>query len=268
MKQFFEKLEKTNILPIEKKKWSNEDLKQNLDDVFQEYGKIALEKNNGRIFTTLSGGLDSTLGLAFLRKNFPENEIITFSMGGNADHPDILYARMAAEKFNSKHNEFIPTENEIQEALSEYKEKFQKDELEVTNTGDVDVYLLYKYISKFKPNTLLVHDGIDELMGGYWNHRKDVSKKEKEKIFTDYWKELVPNHIKPLIKTSDNFNINLLFPYLDQRIIKTISCIPLEDRTSREISKKPLREIAKDLDIPKEIIERLKRGQVGMLDIR
>ncbi|MFH1657052.1 MAG: asparagine synthase-related protein [bacterium] len=267
MKHLFEKLEKANILPTEKRKWSVEELKQNLNNVFQEYGKIALEKNNGKIFTTLSGGLDSTLGLAFLRKNFPENEIVTFSMGGNTNHPDILHARIAAEKFGSKHNEFIPNENEIQEALAEYKEKFQEDELEATKTGDVDVYLLYKYISKFKPNILLVHDGIDELMGGYWNHRKDVTKKEKEKIFTDYWKALVPNQLEPLTKTSDNFNINLLFPYLDQRIIEAVSCIPLEDRTSKEISKKPLKEIAKELGVPKEIIERPKRGQVGMLHI-
>ncbi len=267
-REFFERIKKADILPAEKREWSLEALKQNFDNVFREYGKIALIKNNGGIFTTLSGGLDSTLALAFLRKNFPTNEITTFSMGGNANHPDILHARLAAEKFGSNHNEFVPEKDEIQEALAEYKAKFQENNLEkATKTGDIDVYLLYKYISRFQPNVLMVHDGIDELMGGYWNHRKDVPKIEKERIFANYWKALVPNHLEPLIKTCNNFNIDLLFPYLDQKIIEAVSHIPLEDRTSIEISKKPLRDIAQELDVPKEIIERSKRGQVGMLDI-
>lgn len=265
--ELFERVKKADILPAGKEEWSLEELKQNLNDIFREYGEIALAKNNGKIFTTLSGGLDSTLGLAFLRKNFPVNEIITFSMGGAKNHADILHARLAAEKFGSNHKEFIPKAEEIQKAIAEYKEKFQENDLEkVVKTGDVDVYLLYKYISEFHPNVLIVHDGIDELMGGYWNHRKDVSKEEKEKIYADYWKMLIPNNLEPLTRTSDNFNTDLLFPYLDQKIINMISRIPLEDRTSLEISKKPLREIARELGVPKEIIERSKRGQVGMLD--
>ena len=257
-----------DILPTGEGEWSLEEFRQRLDNVFKEYGIAALARNNGKIFTTLSGGLDSTLSLAFLRKNFAEDEIVTFSMGGSVNHPDILYARLAAEKFGSSHNEFIPTADEIQEALAEYKERFQAGLEEATKTGNADVYLLYKHISNFHPNTLLVHDGIDELMGGYWNHRKDVPEEERRKIFADYWKVLIPDHLKPLIGTSADFNIDLLFPYLDQRIIEVVSHIPLKDRTSVETSKKPLREIARELGVPKEIIERPKRGQVGMLDIK
>jgi asparagine synthetase B (glutamine-hydrolysing) len=139
---------------------------------------------------------------------------------------------------------------------------------EATRTGDADVYLLYKYISRFNPEVLLVHDGIDELMGGYWDHRKGATEKERREAFKVFWKVLIPDHLKPLTRTSDNFNINLLFPYLDQKIIETASRIPLEDRTSVETSKKPIRWLAKELGVPKEILERAKRGQVGMLDIK
>lgn len=267
--ELFERVKKSDILPMEKEEWSLEELKQKLNNVFREYGEAALAKNNGKIFTTLSGGLDSTLGLAFLRKNFPKDEIITFSMGGNKDHLDLLHARLAAKKFGSNHKEFIPGADEIHRAIVEYREKFQENDSEkVVKTGDVDVYLLYKYISEFHPNVLIVHDGIDELMGGYWNHRKDVVKEEKEKIYAHHWERLVPDQLEWLARTCDNFNIDLLFPYLDQEIIKIISRIPLEDRTSMESSKKPLREIAQELGVPREIIERPKRGQVGMLDIK
>ena len=275
---FLKRVEEAHILPTGEGEWSPEELRQKLSDVFREYGVVALEKNGGKIFTTLSGGLDSTTALAFLRKNFPEAEIITFTMGGSADHEDILHARLAAEKFGSNHNEFIPTADQIHEALMEYKkeregEGFRVDLEEATKTGNFDVYLLYKYISKLNPNTLLVHDGIDELMGGYWNHRKNmeedgrkITEEERRKIFEDYWKVLIPDHLEPLIRTSSNFNIDLLFPYLDQKIIEAVSHIPLKDRTSFEISKMPLRKIARELGVPEEIVNRQKKmGQVDML---
>lgn len=267
----FNRIEEANILPTEGGEWSPEELKQRLYEVFREYGAKALAENDGKIFTTLSGGLDSTLALALLRKCFPDNEIITFSMGGNMVHPDILFARMAAEIFGSNHKEFIPEMDDnradIQEALVKYKEKFPEDDLRrATETGDVDVFLLYKYISEFHPNTLLVHDGIDELMGGYWDHRReDLSETERRGAFANFWKALIPNHLKPLIRTSNNFNIDLRFPYLDQRIIEAASRIPLENRTSKKISKMPLREIARELGVPEEILTRSKEGQRGML---
>jgi asparagine synthase (glutamine-hydrolysing) len=265
--EFLKRVEETDILPTGEGEWSPEELRQIFEDVFNKYGLEALAKNNGKIFTTLSGGLDSSLALALLRENFPTDEIVTFSMGGSTEHPDVLHARLAAEKFGSNHHEFIPTPDEIQEALAEYKKENEKSDLEMAaKTGDADVYLLYKYMSRFNPNTLLVHDGIDELMGGYWNHRKEATEEEKREVFAGYWKVLVPDHLNPLIGTSSNFDINLLFPYLDPKIIEIASHIPLSERTSVETSKKPTRELARELGVPKEILERPKRGQVGMLD--
>jgi len=267
--ELFERVNETNILPVENNKWSLENLEQEMNQVFLEYGQNALDENDGRIYTTLSGGLDSTLALAFLRKNFPTEEIVTFSMGGTQNHPDIIHARLAANKFTTNHHEFIPIADEIKEVLEEYKSKLPENDLEkATETGDLDVYLLYKYISKFEPKVLLAHDGIDELMGGYWNHRKNSLPTEKEAIYTDFWNKLVPDHLAPLVTASNSFGIDLLFPYLDARIIETISNIPLSERSSFEKSKIPLRAMARALGVPEEILTRPKRGQVGMLDIK
>lgn len=272
--KLFELVQESNVVSEkENKEWSLNDLKLLLLDVFKEAGEKALKDNQGRIFTTLSGGLDSTLALAFLRKNFPDNQIITFAMGGSEDHSDIKHARLAAEKFKSQHCEIIPTLDEIHEALMEYQEKFPERELEeATKSGSSDVYLLYKKISKYpyQPQTVIVHDGIDELMGGYWQHRRAETEEEQKKVFNDFWQKLIPEHLTSLTKIASNFNINLIFPYLDHKVIKTISQIPLKDRVSfgfKEVGKKPLREIAEKMEVPEEIINRPKKGQLDMLII-
>ncbi len=249
--------------------WSLKELEDKLITPFKKAGEEALKNNVGVVYTTLSGGLDSTLSLSLLRKELgPEVKIATFTMGEDENHPDIQHARTAAEKFNTEHHEFIPTPNEIHTALENFKKDRPGEDLKKAVTeGDFDVYLLYKHISQFKPKTVIVHDGIDEQMGGYWKHRKDMPKKERKEIFRDLWKKLKPGHLDPLIKSSQQFNIHLLFPYLDKELVSFISKIPVEDRASERIGKKPLKKVAKHFNIPQEIINRPKRGAIGMTEI-
>lgn len=265
--ELFDRVENTDILPNpdRPKEIEQKELQEVLNTIFKEYGEQAIENNNGKIFTTLSGGLDSTTALAFLRKNFPDAVIETFAMGGDENHPDIQHARLAAEKFGSIHHEFIPSPDEIQGAINEFKKTFPDVDL-IRQHGDLDVFMLYQYLEKFHPKMVIVHDGIDELMGGYWGHRKEIEPAKKAEAFAHFWRRLIPDNLEPLTKTADHFSIKLLFPFLDSRIVSAISQIPLDERTAKTLSKIPLRNIAKNLDIPQQIIDRPKRGQVGMLD--
>lgn len=249
--------------------WSFEDLKNEMLKSFEEAGRKAFEENQGTIFVTLSGGVDSTLGLAMLRKNFPEVKIVAFIMGGSEEHPDIIHARMAAEKFGAEHREIIPNQDDIQETLEEYQKEFpDADMKKAVADGDFDVYILYKNISALHPKLLIAYDGIDELMGGYWGHRKEKSIEERKKAFAEYWKRLIPYHLQPLLATSQKFGIKIIFPYLEKNLVDMISKIPISDRVSDEIGKIPMRELAKAFEVPDEIIKRSKRGQVGMLEIK
>jgi len=256
-----------NIIPDEEKPLDLEALEECLEKTFQKYGEKSIKDNDGKIFMTLSGGVDSTLCLAFMRKNFPEAEIITFTLGGSENHPDIVHARLASEKFKTIHNEFIPTPQEIQEGLIDYNKTFSKDSLEESvKMGNFDVFLLYNHIRNLPESnlkSLVACDGIDELIGGYWNHRKSDDPEIKKEAFIKHWKDVVPGHLKPLIRTADNFNIDLLFPYLDAEVINKISEISLNDRTFEKIGKKPLKAIAKKMGVPEEIIERPKEGFIG-----
>jgi len=253
----------------ENQNWSLEDLKGAMLKSFEIAGQKALEENQGTVFVTLSGGIDSTLGLAILRQNFPEAKIVAFTMGGNENHPDVVHARLAAEKFGAQHCEIIPSQDDIQEALADYQKEFPgSDTKKAVADGDFDVYFLYKKIAAMCPKLMIAYDGIDELMGGYWGHRKGKSLEERKKAFAQYWQRLIPHHLQPLLSTSQKFDIRLVFPYLNKELAQTISEIPVSERVSDEVGKLPMRELARMFDVPDEIIKRSKRGQVGMLEVK
>ncbi|MCX6726036.1 MAG: asparagine synthase-related protein [Candidatus Shapirobacteria bacterium] len=250
----------------ENKNWSIEDLENFLLSSFKKAGQKALKDNNGVIYTTLSGGLDSTLSLALLRESLgSEVKIITFTMGGDKKHPDIKCGRLAAKEFKTEHHEFIPTPDEINIGLEDFKKERPDENLEeAVSKGNFDVYLLYKYISSFEPKTVIVHDGIDEQMGGYFLHRKEQLKEgERKENFRSFWQKLKPEHLDGLIK-SNRSRINFLFPYLDKKLVSFIAEIPVEDRVIKEIGKVPLRKIARKLGVPQEIINRPKIGAIDM----
>ena len=268
--EIFETVKTIDVVSQENKNWSLDELEVLFDDSFKKAGQKALKDNKGVIYTTLSGGLDSTLSLALLKKSLgSEVKIVTFTMGGDEEHPDIKYGRLAAKKFKTEHHEFIPTLNEIHTGLEDFKKDRPNEDLEkAVFKGDFDGYLLYKYLSHFRPKTVIVHDGIDEQMGGYWEHRnKRITEYERKEQFRIFWGKLKSEHLDGLIKTSQGFGIHLLFPYLDEELVGFIAKIPVGDRVKEEIGKIPLREIAEKLEVPRGIINRRKRGAVGMLEI-
>lgn len=257
----------------EPEKWNLEELEDILKKSIKKAGEQALKENGGVIYMTLSGGIDSSLCTAILRKVLPaETRIITFSMGGK-NHPDLRFASMVAQKFQTEHHEFIPTMEQINKAKGEFAEFGEiKARGENFGSGDMDVFLLYKLIQekisnegKSFPVAVMAHDGIDELMGGYWAHRGTKTRQEKVDAFRRFWQELPKKHLENLSRSAALTNIKIIWPYLDQSLIEYISHIPLDERTSKQESKMPLRTIAKKY-LPKEIIERSKKGQVGMTD--
>lgn len=244
--------------------WSPEKLGRILGSVILDCIIKSLSDNKGAIFTTLSGGLDSSLCLAiikdFLRGNIP---VYAFTLGQSLKHPDVHYAMMIASTLNIKHRVLIPSPDEISEASSQAKNNIPG--FEKLHGSNIGTYLLYEYLAGFGAKTVIAHDGIDELMGGYWEHRKYAPNKEKmSKVFNDFWGRLAEDHLIPLERIAESFGIKVIFPYLQEEVVRYISHIPLDERTSREESKIPLRRIAEKY-LPPEIIKRKKLGLVHAL---
>jgi asparagine synthase (glutamine-hydrolysing) len=117
----------------------------------------------------LSGGLDSSLvaGIAAKLLSEENKRLTTFSIGMDAESPDIKYARKVADHINSIHHEIIiPVEIWIENLKNVIRQIETYDITTIrASTGQ---YLLAKWISENTDIKVLLNgDGADELESGY-----------------------------------------------------------------------------------------------------
>lgn len=182
-----------------------------------------------------SGGIDSTVVLCLLFRLF--DDISTYTISSRADHPDVLFARLGSEKYNTKHHEFIvePTKVETDRFL-----------------GDNAVRQLFENIAEHT-DEIICCDGIDEFMCGYYEHQN-----MKIDTYRFYLGRLTTDHLIPLHNSSKNVSVYL--PYLDFDLIQIYRNMPLRAKVGYNNRKKIMVEMAKRLRIPKEFINRNKYG--------
>lgn len=237
--------------------WNLNELEKILTDSIRRCAEVCLEKNNGLICMTLSGGLDSSFCLAKIREIFgPRIPVHTFTVSGSKTYPDFKFANLVSGIFNTIHHSFIPDNHDINRGKCLIAQYWPEEHI---FRGDVAVLILYKCIAAYGMKCVTALDGIDELLGGYWDHRRHQGLKEKTGAFQKRWGFLEKNHLIPLERSSRHFGIKVIFPYLQKPVIEYISRIPLDDRTSFEKSKIPLRMIAQPY-LPIEILTRKKKG--------
>ena len=254
---------KLPVISAKANDWNSEKLEYTLKFAIGACVNYCQKKNNGKICTTLSGGLDSSFCLAIIRSLVSPNvEIHTFTTGGSINHPDIQAARLVSKLFSTSHHELIPTEQDITVASKKVFTTWQDEPDRVANVG---VFLTYRYIAAHNFKAVIAHDGIDELLGGYWEHRRPIEESEKIKAFENFWDKLEKEHLLLLTRKAQYLGIEVIFPYLQQAVIKYIAQIPVNERTTRQASKLPLRKIAGKY-LPEEIIFRKKMGFCNVLD--
>ncbi len=232
----------------------------------------------------LSGGIDSSLVLALLRKIYPRLPISTYSLAKSNDYPDIIFARKVADLFDTKHNEIILSDEEFDKFLCEYNKVKQYD-----FKGDVNVYILCS-LARASSNIIVTGDGGDECFGGYWLHKYPLGHKEKgtiksyqdlNPISRKYLKEMVdmgfrdflfkeksqredydavweyfvkimaPVHLAPLWHTAKVLNIKTYTPLFSERLANYMRNLPYSERVERKIEK----ELALKY-LPNSVVER------------
>lgn len=197
----------------------------------------------------LSGGLDSSLLLYFMRKIYTEVE--AFTIGESESHPDVRYARLVTKEFEKvKHRVYIPTKKEIAE-----EEDFTSD-----IKGDKATRMFYRFIWKYT-NRIISGDGADEFNAGYYGHQAE----EVERPYYEYIRKLQKEQLEPLNKNSRQVKVYL--PYLDKGLLYLLCQIPLAEKVNKKERKIFIVGMAKG-KIPNAIIERRKYGFCDALKIK
>ena len=232
----------------------------------------------------LSGGIDSSLVLALLRKVYPQVPISTFTLAKSKDYPDLVFARKIADLFETKHHEIILSDEEYSRFSEEYNKVKQ-----YSFKGDINVYILCSFAKTFGA-IIVTGDGGDECFGGYWLHEYPLGHKETGRIKSfedihpapkehleemvrlgfrnflfkensqaeDYdavWeyfvKCLAPKHLAPLLHTAKVLNIDVYTPLFSESFLNFIRSLPYAERVSRKIEKQ-----LASMYLPKSIVER------------
>ncbi|MCK9220945.1 MAG: asparagine synthase C-terminal domain-containing protein, partial [Bacteroidales bacterium] len=232
----------------------------------------------------LSGGIDSSLVLALIRKTYPDVPIHTFTLAQSIKYPDIIFAREMAGLFETKHHEIIPSDKEYRN----FEKEFRKIDI-YKMKGDINLFILCSVAREYS-NIIVTGDGGDECFGGYWLHKYPLGHKEtgtiksfeeihpepakhikemvklgfrdslfKEKStpedYEDVWnyfiERLAPKHLDPLLNTTKSLNMNPFTPLWSESILDYMRGMPYFEKIGRKIEK----ELAGKY-LPDSIIER------------
>lgn len=130
----------------------------------------------------LSGGLDSSLISSITKRLLrgTKQELHSFSVGLNADVPDIKAAQKVADFIGTKHhNVFFSVEQGI-EAIEKIIWHLESYDI-TTIRASTPMYFLSKYISDMGIKVVLSGEGADEVFGGYLYFHNAPSDEEFQK---------------------------------------------------------------------------------------
>jgi len=141
-----------------------------------------LTKDKEKIAVTISGGVDSSLIAAMLRKIYPNKELYSYCAGFYGDD-EFEYARIVAQDNNFIHSEFRLGKEDFLEKKSLLKEliKFKAAPL---HPNELPLAYIEKEAKKDGMDIVLCGEGADDIFGGYGqNFRMYMNYEHKESFF-------------------------------------------------------------------------------------
>ena len=243
-----------------KKETYLEKVLENIHNIFCESIKKRVEVTDRPIACLLSGGLDSSIVAALVKKYY-NKQLETYSIGLEGSE-DLHYAKIVAEYLGTKHIEIVVSEEDFFNSIPEVIYMIESFDT-TTVRASVGNYLVSKYISENSDAKVIFNgDGSDELMGGYLY----INKADSELEFDKECKNLIKNiHYFDVLRSDRCISTNGLeprTPFLDRTFVDYYLGINSALRyESNKMQEKYLFRKAFDRDyLPKEILWRRKEA--------
>ena len=166
---------------------------------------------------SLSGGIDSSLMLYYMTRFINRDHIKCYTIASSTEHPDYVFAHMAAGYFGVDCFTYIPDSAPVK----------QEGDL----PGDEIVRAFYEHLSRIGVTDIIACDGIDEFTCGYYDHMENPT----EETYYKYLENLRDDQLIPLDKNSCDVRVYL--PYISHSVVNYLSQVPLArkcDKTHRK----------------------------------
>ena len=205
----------------------------------------------------LSGGLDSSLITALVRKYLPAHiPLKTFSIGF-AGSPDLKYARIVADFLKTEHHEFIVEPSEFLEAIDEVIRVTESYDI-TTIRASVGNYLVCK---KIVGSTVIFNgDGADEVCGGYLYHQNAPTLADFHQESVNLLKEIHAFDGLRSDRCCSGHGLEPRTPFLDRDFVNYYMSIPIELRFDKSRQEKYLLREAFVGYLPPEVLWRKKEA--------
>lgn len=208
-----------------------------------------------------SGGVDSTIIAQILLNHDIPTTLYTV---GTLNSPDMEFAQHTAQKLGLNLRRCLVDEKVVRQILGPVITAIE--EFNIMKIGvAMPLYLAAKMAASDGLRVVLSGQGADELFGGY--HRYLRYYKERGRDVALNLREDVERIHEVNLERDDmvtmSQGVELRVPYLDEEVIRVAFNIPLEYKIEDEkdsLRKHILRDVARDLGVPAEIVNRPKKA--------
>jgi asparagine synthase (glutamine-hydrolysing) len=254
------KLKTKNNLKAKDKLETKDDLK----NILKDYLIKSVEKRiRGleKVGIPFSGGVDSTILAVLCNDLGVETELYTVGSEGS---PDLNFAEKAADHMHLPLHIKMVDEQLVREYTPLVLNAIEEWNVMKLGVG-MTTYLAAEMGHENGLRVMLSGQGADELFGGYHRYHKfyhDKGEDAQKDLMNDV-ENLYHVNLERDDKVTMANSVELRVPYLDIEIINRAMKIPMKYKINGEddrLRKCILREVALDIGVPQEIVERPKKA--------
>ena len=199
----------------------------------------------------LSGGLDSSLTSAIASRLLADSgkKLHSFSIGLDADAPDVAAARKVAEFLETEHHEVHFTVEEGIKILD--KLIWHLETYDVTSIrASTPMYFLSKSITDLGIKVVLSGEGADEIFGGYLYFRNAPSTEDFQKESIERVQKLFTADLLRADKSTMAHGLETRVPFLDKKFLEIAVRIKTEEKMPKTYDGKEKYILRKAFDTP------------------